>query len=670
MFAITVAEKGGEQRRLDFDKAEITIGRVQGNDVILPKGNVSKRHARIVLKDGKFIIVDLKSTNGTYVNGRKITSPLVVKETDKIYIGDFILGVDEGAEGAEAAGAPPPAAVSPEPAAAPPSEPAPRPAPSPSIPPPGSPQRAASAPPTAPPMQASPTVPPPSAAPPPQAAPAGLAMNVPSAAPEVPPPASRMPTTTKPGELAADSLRAEAAGSEPSSPAPSQAAHIPEVASKPQPETPRMQSATVPPVGAQPGTVMPAVGLGLQSAILEEVWPKLELGKVPLHQLGDEGVWQRTEKAIRDVVTRMAGAGQIPGDVAQEQLVRNSLNEALGFGVLEELLADGAVEEIVVESAQRIFASRGGVMTETGLAFSSESSFGRTVGRLVAQSGQRIDQNTPFVESQLRDGSRVLVAIPPVAVRGACLTIRRPSKKNTTIGELISSGCISQGIADFLSVCVKSRRNVLVCGSSQNGKVSLLAALANAVPQGERIVSVEDVAELNLQHPGWISFESRSVGTSNASAVTLRSVLRGAVRMRPDRLLVGGVRGDEALELVMAMGSANDGTMATVGGENSTAALAKLASLASLGAPGSSSESLVQAVGSAVDVVVQVATFADGVTRVMAVEEVVGGTNGVFQTQQLFVFAGGRFAAQGVIPSFYKALSARGETVDSSIFQS
>jgi pilus assembly protein CpaF len=748
MFSITVTEKGGEQRRLDFDKPEITIGRVQGNDVILPKGNVSKRHARIVLKDGKFIIVDLKSTNGTYVNGRKITSPLVVKETDKIYIGDFILGVEETGAHANRQmdpgsmprmdGGPAPLPVGPHengpgmgeppmPMRMPPDQtggprmhegPPPRPpgplggpGPQPPLgppqgPPPHMPPMMGDSPMAAPmggpgpapqpiaPMggMASPMPPPlspvggaPRPVPrtaPPRPAPTSSPATGPSAmaAPMTSRPAGPGPITAPGGHMAAPS------SARPAGPPPAAA---PLAGARPRLVGAGAQSSPAPVRAQRPQSVVFAPRratsivpldskivkmLELQASVLDRLVPKLDLNQIPLDKLGEEELWQKAESAIVDMVETMDSSGELPKFVDQDQLIKDTLNEALGLGPLEDLLADEKVEEIVVDRRDRILVSRAGVLTMGPTAFSSDDSFRRVVERLVAPTGQIIDDRHPLVDVRLRDGSRLVAAVPPVAVRGACLTLRKPKSSGHSLADLISSGALSAEMADFLTTCIQARRNIVVCGAPGSGKSSLLTALAAASPEGERIVSVEEVAEMSLAREDWIALEAKPSEGNGATPIDLGALLRGALRMRPDRLVVGDVRGGEALELVQAMASSADGTIAVVSGEGARGALVRLTSMARLAAPGSSLQALRELVACAVDVVVHVARYADGVYRVASIEEIIGVSEEGFHSQELFAFRGsaedGGFSAAGVVPSFYAELEARGIPADTAIFRS
>ncbi len=704
MFAIMLTEKGGDQRRLDFDKAEITIGRVQGNDVVLPKGNVSKRHARIVLKDGKFIIVDLKSTNGTYVNGRKITSPLVVKDSDKIYIGDFILGVEEASGASTVA-----------PASAPMPPPAPAPAPPPvaaqppmSAPPPVVQRSAASVPPPlADPVAMSrpATAPPPApqsfASPAPRASrPSAPAMPAPMPMPVAPPVMS--PPPAAPSPLPPPSAPAPAPIAAPPS-APVMAPPSPPPVAPPAPEhTPMPAPVAAPPsapvaapkprlVGAGAGAaghaarrrsaadprraaVVPHLSasardlLRLQDSILQRLVPLLGLDTLALERLGDEELWQRAESAIVDLVESMEAAGDIAKSIDQDQLIKETLNEALGLGPLEDLLADDTIQEIIVDGIDRILVAKSGTLSAAGIGFSSEDVFRRVVQRLAAPTGKVVNDANPFVDVRLRDGSRLAAVLPPVASRGPCLTLRKPFGKADDLRALESRGVLSPGMASFLTTCVAARKNILVCGAPSSGKSSILAALASEAPAGERLVSVEEVSKLQLSRDHWIALEARPGDGNGLSTIDVSALLRGAMRMLPDRLVVGDLRGPEAFELLQAMLGTCDGTVASITGEGAIAALGRFASLAGLGA-GGNSKALREMIASAVDVVIHVVRFGDGNLRIVSIDEVSGTTESGFTAKTLFMHdADQGFSASGVVPSFYEELESRGLKADASIF--
>lgn len=683
MFAIIVTEKGGEQRRLEFDKSEVTIGRVQGNDVILPKGNVSKRHARIVLKDGKFIIVDLKSTNGTYVNGRKITSPLVVKkDVDKIYIGDFIIGVDEAA-GARPAGemAPPPAA--PDAFAQRPSEPMPVPdgfsqqRSEPMSVPDGFPQQRSEPIPGLVPNRPTAPAPRPPAPPPPMP---GLSLGgtPPPPAPPIPEPPPPAPPPAVHARPRVPEPVAPSRGSGPTS-APARKPDVPPRVGGAAPVRPAAPAR--PPARDLDGRG-PQISpmdekltrrLELQDTILEQLIPRLDLDKIPHDRLSEEALWQKAESAIVDLVESLDSSGDLPGFVDQDTLIKESLNEALGLGPLEDLLAEEAIEEILVDRRDRILVSRNGKLTGAGKGFSSDGAFRRVIERLVAPTGQRIDESSPIIDVRLRDGVRLAAAVPPVAVRGACLTLSKPRVRTYSIANLIGDAGMSEAMGDFLTTCVTARRNILVCGAPGSGKSAVLAALASASPAGERIVSVEEVAELSLGREEWVALEARPGDANGVAPVELGTVLRSALRMRADRLIVGEVRGSEAFDLVSAMASAVNGAMVSIAGEGARSALARFTTLSRLGAPGASTDALRHLVASAIEVVVHVARYVDGVVRIASVEEVLGVKDEGFDTREVFGFRGtsatGGFAASGVVPAFYRDLEALGIPADTSIFR-
>lgn len=413
--------------------------------------------------------------------------------------------------------------------------------------------------------------------------------------------------------------------------------------------------------------------LELQQQILDRLIARLDLDKIPVARLGDEELWARAESAIVDLVETLDSTGEVPNYIAQDSLIKETLNEALGLGPLEDLLADDGVDEIIVDRRDRIIVSRNGQWSGSGKAFSSDDTLRRVVERMVAPTGQQIGELNPLVDVRLRDGSRLAAAVPPVAVRSACLALRKPSVNAYSLGELIDGATLSAEMGDFLTTCVNARRNVLICGAPGSGKSAVVAALVGAAPEGERIVSVEEVAELSINRDDWIALESRPGDGNGIRNVDLETVLRSALRMRPDRLVVGDVRGGEALELISAMASSSDGTIASITGDGAEAALARLAAMARLAAPGVSVDALRVLVAAAVDVVVHVARYADGVFRVAAIEEVVAGGEEGFETQQLFGFRGtgeeGGFAAAGVIPEFYGELEARGIPADTSIFR-
>jgi pilus assembly protein CpaF len=762
MFTINIQEKGGEQRRMVFNKPEVTIGRVQGNDIVLPKGNVSKRHARIVLKDGKFIIVDLKSTNGTYVNGRKITSPLVVKDSDKIYIGDFIVGVDEAAsaEGdgpSEAATTPPgdrqpavpdvrpprpteaqpmpPSSLpmtagnnlaeerpAPPPPAAPPVRAAPpRPAPNPGrepLPPREPPPGREPPPPRELPVIAAPpgeprprpqmgrpggTMPPPIMQPIPPVAPGPAATMAESPLPTpmmAPPPlvpathradlasgnSAPMPMPMPmPGPMAQPAPRAEPNG--PSAMSAGSAMGANAVGSPAQVVPMPVDKSKRGLVGAGAKRVVgrsvslpsrrgvhldplePKVVkmLDLQSNILERLRAKLDLDKIPMERLHEEDLWQRAERATIDLVETLETSGELPKYIDQDTLIKEALNEALALGPLEDLLADDQVDEIIIDRRDRVVVGKAGVLRGSGKAFSSDDVFEKVVKRLVAEAGATIDEARPLVDLRMRDGTRLTAAVSPVAARGACLVLKKSTSPMPKLADLVAQGALSAGMADFLSTCVTARRNILVCGGAGSGKTAIVGALAGASPLGERVVSIEEVAEISITRDEWIQLETRA-GTGRNAEIDLGHLLETALRLSPDRLVVGEVRGREALPLVQALCASIDGAIVAMTGEGANAALSRLAMLSRLAAPGADG-AVRELVAQAFEIVIHVTRWTDGTLRVLSLEEVIGCTETTFDTHVLFQLRDGGFVATGTVPRFYAELEARGIPADQAVFR-
>lgn len=765
MFALVITEKGGENRRIVFNKPEVTIGRVQGNDIVLPKGNVSKRHARIVLKDGKFIIVDLKSTNGTYVNGRKITSPLVVKETDKIYIGDFIMGVEEDAAGEslpapEAAESPSASAVAPPlpPAvpAGPPSLPSPPPStsspellraalqrqepprpqgsgesrpvvastlppPGPQLPPappggfgapgtdsrprpprpmPGTPSTPASASSSLPAsasssmsasassslpasasssMSASASASVPAMAPPPASPPAPQPVpptvfdppRVPApAAPAAPAVAASVPSASPPpAELAPAAPVMSSPARSGTGPHPSVAAPSAAGSSTPRP---RLVGAgarltSPPPVlsasdGLDPATVQM---LALQARIGERLRPSIDLANGIV--AGAEA-WQRTERAVADLVEVLVAAGEVPGELDRDQLIKATVDEALGLGPLEELLNDDAIDEIVVDRSDSILAGRNGALNPTRRGFSSDESLRRVIDRMIVPSGTQLSESNPIVDVRLRDGSRLTAVVAPAAVHGPTLVLRKPKSGRRTLADLVATGGLSPAMADFLEVCVAARRNLVVCGSTGVGKTAVLSALVSAVRERERVISVEDVAELSFERRHWIALETRPATGANP-AIDLAQLLRAALRLRPDRVVIGDLRGAEAFELAIALSSAVDGGLVAITGEGPHAALTRWAMLAQLSTPAATELAVRTLVAGAAHVAVHVARAADGQSRVIGIDEVVGVREGGFELQNLFSHHRGDFRPSGAVPRFWPELETRGVAAAATMFK-
>ncbi len=631
MFTMIITEKGGAQRRMEFDKNEVTIGRVQGNDIILPKGNVSKRHSRIVLKDSRFIVVDLKSTNGTYVNGRKITSPLVIKAGDKIYIGDFILTLDEAAA---AAGDYPPA----PPADAPPPLPPPEARPRRSTgggggPPPLRPQGGgrADAPPPLPPREealATHRPPPPQAEPPPERFPIDEE-PAPERAPARPP---RVPRESEP-QAAPPPLRPSA--SEPPAAPPSQP---PPPRERPTSKRAAVSAGPAPsfPSGPAPTPGVPAKGA---AAALQNVMMLVAEGfdahEADARALHDRERWGRAQSIIKKAVEQLRGEGAIDG-VDPGDLESIALREAVGLGPLEALMADDSVREIVVEGASRIVADFGNGLERVDAAFSSPAAVMTAARRLIAQAGEPTDVTRPVIEVTLPSGSHVTAVFPPVAVRGPVIEIRRTGP-GLTLADLVERATLSTEMSDALREAVEAGRSILVAGAVGAGVTTLLGALASLVPEGQRIVTVEDVPDLVVTRDHVISLATGGPG----SGMTFGDAVQQGLRLRADRLVIDDVRGADVLPALRAVVARPAGSLVGVHTGDQHPALDGLRLAATLaGAPAAAFDELL---ARATELVAHVVRTPEGY-RVDTISEVVYGPDGL-GLRDLFVLEDGSFRA-------------------------
>jgi pilus assembly protein CpaF len=406
--------------------------------------------------------------------------------------------------------------------------------------------------------------------------------------------------------------------------------------------------------------------LDLQSNILERLRAKLDLDKIPMERLHEEDLWQRAERATIDLVETLETSGELPKYIDQDTLIKETLNEALALGPLEDLLADEQIDEIIIDRRDRVVVGKAGVLRGSGKAFSSDDVFEKVVKRLVAEAGAIIDEERPLVDLRMRDGTRLTAAVSPVAARGACLMLKKSASHTPQLADLVPQNTLTAGMADFFGTCVTARRNILVCGAAGSGKTTIVGALAAATPLGERVVSIEEVAELAMTRDEWIQLETRP-GAGRHPEIHLGHLLETALRLAPDRLIVGEVSGNEALPLVQALCASIDGAVVAMTGEGANAALGRLAMLARLSAPGADG-AIRELVAQAFEIVVHVARWTDGTLRVLSVEEVVGCTDTAFDTHVLFQFRDGAYVATGTVPRFYAELEARGIPADQAVF--
>jgi pilus assembly protein CpaF len=738
MFQLTINEKGGQATAQSFDKNEITIGRVQGNDVVLPKGNISKRHSRIVLKDGKFIIVDLKSTNGTYVNGKKITAPQVIKATDKIYIGDYTLQLTNGGAGAAADAKELPKAPSKsardevdlfggDAAAEEPSDGGGQKSPSPGLiddnfdqefdvaadPPAKSPPKAGSTPaqqkkalPAAKPMEidlpkdedseggldlagemgAEPE--------PPQDQ--ELELDEPKA-PVVPMkkksgmPAPVAPARAQPSKVkappSASSIRGRSPiqddgmemdlGGEDDAPELDMPPSAKSSASPPAPvvlhPVPSPSSSQAVVVAAGPAAVAQAPALERLEAIR-----KLHIALVD--ELGLRGYELGVLTSMKDRATStaktIASRWQAQGRVAQsedlDQLAKTVAGRAVDLDLIADLWQDEKVLQIIVTHDRQIWAERESVEPE-GRIISSEDQVIDLIVRLGVLGGADPGADKPLVDVRLRDGSRVLASLPPLAFRGPSLSIRKATRDAYNLESFVEAGTLSEAMMKFLDFCLRAKKSMLLSlGPGVSGSATL-NALASQMADDERVVTIEDSVELHLGNlKNVTALESKP-------DLGLKELIRHATMLQPDRVIIGGLHGPGVYDVLAALAGPLDGSLCAVSASSPHQAIERLAHVELATTFPESPIAAKRLVASAFPLVLQEHRFPEGGSRrITAISELVVEGEEV-NVQDIFVFRPetidesgvltGTFAPTGHEPRFVQELVDRGDEIDMEIFK-
>ena len=336
-----------------------------------------------------------------------------------------------------------------------------------------------------------------------------------------------------------------------------------------------------------------------------------------------------------------------------ENLGREMVDELTGYGPLEELIRDDRVNDILVNGLHSIFIERGGVLQKTDLRFIDDDHILRVIRRILAPLGRRIDESSPMVDARLPDGSRVNAVIPPLSLDGPCLSIRKFRKDPLQAADLLASGALNDSLLAFLQRAVLKRSNILISGGTGSGKTTMLNVLSHSIAQMERVVTIEDAAELQLRHAHVVRLETRPPNVDGHGEVTPRDLMRNALRMRPDRVILGEVRGDEVMDMLQAMNTGHDGCMSTVHANSPRDALLRLEMLSGFSGFHGNDKTIRHMIASALDLIVQVARLSDGRRRIIAVSEVLGVQEDQMVINDLFVFNQhtDRFEATGLTPA-------------------
>lgn len=415
--------------------------------------------------------------------------------------------------------------------------------------------------------------------------------------------------------------------------------------------------------------------LGWRRLVQRQLLEVIDLRRSNLTQFSADEVKAEVRSAVERIV---AGMQNLPPDIDRDMLVQDSVDEAVGLGPLERLMTDPLISEIMVNSATDIFVERKGKLQQVPLAFSDDDAIRNVIERIVAPLGRRIDESSPLVDARLPDGSRVNAIIPPVALKGPTITIRRFNRTVMTPDTLVANQSASPAMMEFLRICVEQHKSIIVSGGTGSGKTTLLNVLSNLIPVGERLITIEDAAELKLMHPHLVSLESRPPNAEGRGAITIRDLVKNALRMRPDRIIVGECRGGEALDMLQAMNTGHEGSMTTVHANTPRDVLSRLEVLMLMAGVELPLAALREQIASAVDLIIHQARFPDGSRRITSITEVCGVESGKIQSHEIFRYeqtglknsrVQGRFRACDEVPSFYEALRDRGVAVDFSIFE-
>jgi pilus assembly protein CpaF len=408
-------------------------------------------------------------------------------------------------------------------------------------------------------------------------------------------------------------------------------------------------------------------------SIHDELLQRLDLRRTDIDGMADAELRWLAQRHLREILER-----RMPGSVEEcRVLERILLSEVVGLGPLEDLLEDEAISEIMVNGPGSIFVETSGRLRLLETRFTSQRTLAGTIERLLQSTGRRVDESSPMVDARLSDGSRVNVIIPPLAIDGAAITIRRFSRGCLTLEDLQRRGALSAPMARFFAVAVLARRNIVVSGGTGTGKTTLLNCLSTLIPPGERIVTIEDSAELQLRHAHLVRLEARPPNLEGRGQVSIRDLVRNALRMRPDRIVVGECRGAEALDMLQAMNTGHDGSLTTAHANSPRDLLSRLEVMALMAGMDLPLAAIREQIASAVHLIVQLGRASSGQRRVVQICEVTGTESGRIQIQELFRYvpgatgregAEGAFRASGNVPEFYEALLSGGASPDCSLF--
>src|ERR1700674_3831762 len=403
------------------------------------------------------------------------------------------------------------------------------------------------------------------------------------------------------------------------------------------------------------------------------------LDRINLEILSSVAV-ERVRAEVRSAVAKLVEEEKTPLSLGEkDRIIGEVLDEVFGLGPREPLLADPTISDILVTTPKLVYIERSGKLYRTPVQFKDNAHLMRIIEKIVARVGRRVDESSPLVDARLPDGSRVNAAIPPVAVDGPLLSIRRFGRDPLTAEDLVRTLSVTDGMMQLLQACVHARLNIVISGGPGRGKTQLLNVLSTYISEEERIVTIEDAAELKLRQDHVARMETRPPNIEGTGAIRIRELVINALRMRPDRIIVGEVRGEEAIDMLQAMNTGHDGSLTTIHANSPRDAVGRLEVMVGMANANMSVRSIRQQISSAVDLVVQIARLSDGSRRVTALTECVGMEGELVTMQDIFVFektgltergrVTGRFRATGIRPKFFERLRTTGVQFPTAVFQ-
>ncbi len=618
-------QHGGGRRKLHKVKGSVcAIGSVRSNDLVIDAKRVSKRHVELVLKSDGVHLIDLGSLSGTWVNRERVVEYGPLSELDEINIGDVTLwldGLPKLDNGSATIEQPIFKEATEEASVATPEDK--------------------------------------------KASRSGASRVLSFAARAV----SRI------NALEESSTKTDVAETE----SVIEVEQIPASANVEKNVAPANFGSSGAPIAAVIDEVEIDERLVYWSNIVhDQLIDQMDLRRKDVNRMSDDQLREESQELISAIVTSLLS--QIPEDLDVEKLKSNVLNESVGLGPLEQFLEDESVTEIMVNNHREIFVEKCGKITRSQYQFSSEKAVYSVIERIITPIGRRIDESSPIVDARLKDGSRVNAVIPPLALKGPSLTIRKFPKKRLEFADLIAFGATNDQMGEFLRICVEMRKNIIVAGGTGSGKTTLLNVLSNFIPDTDRIVTIEDAAEVKLVQPNLVSLESRPPNLEGKGEIPIRELVKNALRMRPDRIVVGECRGGEAIDMLQAMNTGHDGSLTTIHANNPRDVISRLEVLVLMAGMDLPVTAIREQVASAVDMIIQQTRFPCGSRKITKVTEVVGVESGTVQLQDIFEYkqegvdengvVQGEFRATGFIPTFYEELRRIGIQVDLDAFKS